>query len=513
MRFTLDARFIFSKNIEGADARLEEVLESANTELLLRGVPRDSTDRKRDGAQVVSWKLDGQSLSVHITSGPFVRAHDAVLRLRKHLGQEIGREFKVGIRQVFIDSYAVVFDLPNAPREPLHMPFASDLKVEGKTCTLVLKDVSEELLEKNAIDRMITRLSSKAQAQEYQGKAEFWELMESHGQNKAVWQGEPTEEMLERGWLKQGPTKGKWFFRPQAAAIMRAMQELAVEEFLRPLGFHEIIESHIVPFDVWIKTGHMEGVPNEIYYVSEPKTRDQKAWEAFIDHVDVMRSVPADMFQDLLNPPSAGVCYAQCPLIYWSLQGETVADSSLPILIYDRTANSMRYESGGRHGIERVDEFHRIEPVYIGRPEQLIELREKMLERYRHIFNNILELEWRMAWVTPFYMQQSGQIMGDEDKIQRSKGTMDFEAYLPYRGSREEAEWLEFQNLSIMGDKYTSTFNIKPQSGGELWSGCSGIGIERWTAAFLAQKGLDPERWPDAFRKRLGKLPDGIKLL
>jgi len=294
---------------------------------------------------------------------------------------------------------------------------------------------------------------------------------------------------------------------------MRAMQELAVDELLGPLGFHEIMESHIVPFDVWMKTGHMEGVPNEIYYVSEPRTRDQNEWEEFIDHVDIMRRVPSDMFPKLLSPPAAGVCYAQCPLIYWSLQGETIADASLPILVYDRTANSMRYESGGRHGIERVDEFHRLEPVYIGRPEQLTVLRERMLDRYRHIFNNILELEWRMAWVTPFYMQQSGQVMSDEDKAQRSKGTIDFEAYMPYRGPREEAEWLEFQNLSIMGDKYTSAFNIKAQKGGELWSGCSGIGIERWTAAFLAQKGLDPEGWPEAFRKCVGDLPGEMRLL
>jgi len=80
------------------------------------------------------------------------------------------------------------------------------------------------------------------------------------------------------------------------------------------------------------------------------------------------------------------------------------------------------------------------------------------------------------------------------------------------RGGRENSKWLEFQNLSILGDKYVKAFNIKAQKG-ELWSGCTGIGLERWMAVFLAQKGLDPENWPEGFRKYLDKLPEGIKIL
>jgi seryl-tRNA synthetase len=116
-----------------------------------------------------------------------------------------------------------------------------------------------------------------------------------------------------------------------------------------------------------------------------------------------------------------------------------------------------------------------------------------------------------MAWVTPWYMEQAGQVTekSSEEKI---KGTIDFEAYLPYRGSRDESEWLEYQNLSIIGDKFTKAFNIKSQHG-DLWSGCSGIGVERWVAVFLAQKGLETKDWPATFKERIGDLPKGIKIL
>jgi seryl-tRNA synthetase len=83
---------------------------------------------------------------------------------------------------------------------------------------------------------------------------------------------------------------------------------------------------------------------------------------------------------------------------------------------------------------------------------------------------------------------------------------------MPYRGDRENSEWLEFQNLSIVGERYIKVFNIKGQKS-KLWSGCSGIGLERWTAAFLAQKTLDPENWPEGFKECLSKAPRGIKFL
>ena len=124
------------------------------------------------------------------------------------------------------------------------------------------------------------------------------------------------------------------------------------------------------------------------------------------------------------------------------------------------------------------------------------------------VFDKILDLEWRMARVTPFYLQQAGLIAEEENEI---KGTIDFEAYLPYRGDRSK-EWLEIQNVSIVGEKYIKAFNIKTQRS-QLWSGCSGIGLERWMTAFLAQKGLEYDQWPSSFKKYLPRLPEMPKFL
>ncbi len=498
MIFDLKVIFTFSNEIFLIKNELQSSISNFNETLL----------EKDKSVKIDIKDINKNLLSIDIISEGIFRPHNALLQMKNFLSKELGKKHHLGIREITIESYTIDFDLEKKPIKKINIPFA-DVKINEKQATIILKNVDEEFLRRNYIDRMISLVKEKVENQYYEGKEEFWKLIWKSNEKKHTWSNDPTEEMTKLGWLKQGPTKGKWFYRPQAATILKTMEIIAIEEVLKPLGFEEIIESNIVPFNVWLKTGHLEGMPGEIYYVTEPATRDVEKWERFIDLTKITKDVPLDELQKNVSLPTAGICYAQCPLIYWSFKGKTISEESLPVLLYDKTAVSGRYESGGRHGIERVDEFHRIEPVYIGTKEQLFTLREKMIERYKHVFNDIFDLEWRMAWVTPWYMQQAGKI---SDNSTQETGTIDFEAYMPYRGDRAKSEWLEFQNLSILGDKYIKAFNIKAQKT-ELWSGCSGIGLERWTTAFLAQKGINPDKWPEGFRKYLKNLPKGLKFL
>lgn len=505
MEFYLKGKLKLSKMAEDAFSDLKELFSQANKTILVRGAPEGQ------GADIVSWHLDGSHVELEIKSPGYIRPHDALLRLKNEVGKKLGAKYHLGVRSISVDIYRIEFEVEKEPLETIDIPFASSVTFKNNICTLLLENVNDEILKNNYVDRMLKLIREKALAQEYLGKGEHWELMWASPTKDFAYRRDPTEDMLERGWIKQGPTKGKWSYRAQFTKLIRVMEKIAMDEVLEPLGFEEIITSHIVPFDIWKKTGHMQGSPNEFYYVSQPRTRDIKEWERFQDLVKITGKVPGDELMKMIAQPKAGICYAQCPAIYWSLQGSTISNTSLPLLMVERTANSCRYESGGRHGIERVDEFHRIEPVYIGTEEQLCKLQKDMLERYKYVFNEILELEWRMAWVTPFYMQQSGGF-GVESNKEKIKGTIDFEAYMPYRGTRKDSEWLEFQNFSIVGEKYTQAFNIKGQKT-NLWSGCSGIGLERWAAVFLAQKGLNPEYWPKAFREIFGDMPKGIHIL
>lgn len=504
MENTLRAELTLSAPPPGGEAEIQELLPRLAEEAIGRTLAR------RGPGRLAEWSLTGEVVRLTLESDGG-RPHQALLALVRRLSEELGRRDKIGVRSLRIPLYRTEFTVDAKPEAPVTLPIPHRLHIEGTRASLELPDLPEEALRDNWVDRTVALVQEKIRRQSYQGKEQYWALLTQSPPRANAAHPDPTEAMLAKGWVRSGPTKGKWFLGPAAAHLLRTMDRIAQAEILRPLGFHEVVQPHHDSFDILLKTGHLEGLPGEFYYVTEPRTRDPVAWERFTDLVKITRQVPEEELARLVTAPKAVSCYAQCPTIYWWLSGRTIATQDLPLRVFDRSAVSNRYESGGRHGLERVDEFHRIEPVYVGMPEQLLELREGLLKRYAHVFDTILELEWRTAWVTPFYMQQSGGV-GVEDAQERIKGTIDFEAYLPYRGTREASEWLEFQNLSIVGEKYTRAFTIKTQKG-ELWSGCTGIGLERWLTAFLAQKGLDPTGWPARFREYVGEMPPELHFL
>ncbi len=500
MDHRIEAEFVLSGPPPNPDAirtRLPGLVE----EVLQRSMGQ------RGEGRVADWTLQGDRLMIVLESSG-ARPHQALLALTRRFGETFGKSEKVGIRSLRVPRYRIRLPLDPVPKGPISLPIPHAFTVVDQIAELELFDLPEEAIRDNWMDRAASLVQEKARRQSYAGKDQFWSLLTQRPPRDQPHPQDPTEEMIRRNWIRNGPTKGKWFLGPTAAHLLRTMERIARDEVLHPLGFQEVVAPHHDAFETLLKTGHLEGVPGEFYYVVEPKSRDPAQWERFTDLVKITRQVPHDELAKLVTGPTAVLNYAQCPMIYWWLSGRTVATESLPLKVYDRAAISNRYESGGRHGLERVDEFHRIEPVFVGPPADLVPLRTALLDRYAHVFDSILELEWRTAWVTPFYMQQAGGV-GIEDAEARVKGTIDFEAYLPYRGPRADSEWLEFQNLSIVGDKYTRPFTIRAQKG-EIWSGCSGIGLERWLTAFLAQKGLDPQGWPDAFRRYAGELPPDV---
>ena len=87
MKFILQGEISFSKDAENAREDLKEFIKEANSELLLRGVPEN---QKKEGAKITSWNIEGALLKLQIDSGHRVRAHDALLRIKKPLGELLG---------------------------------------------------------------------------------------------------------------------------------------------------------------------------------------------------------------------------------------------------------------------------------------------------------------------------------------------------------------------------------------------------------------------------------------
>ena len=506
IKYHIIGKYLLSKNISDKKDDLMEYLRTAEKEIL------DTISNLEEIQYSSDFQLvGGDEIKIEINS--ILRSGGELFyRIQKSLAPIIGKNLRIGIKELEISFYRVEFELEKEPLDPINVPFVSILEIKDKKCVIELEDIGRKFLTRNYVERIINLIEEKIERTYYEGKGEYHKIVYESEQKEPLNNEDPTTQMIDKDWITRASTKGKWIYWPPAAAIFKTMEKIVVEEILKPLEFQEMISSNIVSGeDIWLKTGHLEGMPMELYYVAEPITRNPKEWESFIDYIKIKNKVPYKQFYKMVQlKPLQGLTYAQCPPIYNSFKGKTIDSDRFPIFLFEREANSFRYESGGRHGIERVDEFHRIEAVFIGTPEQLMEIHKKLIDRYKYIFNEIFEIEWRMANVTPFYMQQAGSIFKEgeyEDKL----GTIDFEAWLPYKGNRSESEWLEFQNISIVGTKYIDAFNIKAQKNEKLWSGCTGIGLERWVVVFLAQKGLDQEKWPKKFLEYLEKIPDPIK--
>ncbi|MHC1626994.1 MAG: serine--tRNA ligase [Methanoculleaceae archaeon] len=503
VRFKLSAGLHFSRELGGpARALIEETVREANEHVFRKGVPAGVSGE--EAGRIVHWDIDGNVLRLDIESGPYTRAHDALFRFRKLVAQRLGKAERTGLRKIEVLSFRII--IPGRVPEGAipKIGFIRDARICVDRLELDL-DVTAADLENRVPDRIVTLTREKAEAAAFGGKSEHWQLVHESGPKERLYDQNPTGEMIRRNWIRHGASRGQWIFGPQAVRLVRALEEIVMEEIIRPLGFHEMIFPKLVPWEVWKRSGHAKGVYPEIYYVCTPKSRDPAYWESVADTYRITGEVPVEAIRERLDGPIGGLCYAQCPPFWPFVQGETLANDCLPIRVFDRSGTSHRYESGGIHGIERVDEFHRIEVLWLGTREQTIEVADRLHEAYSRVFEEILDLEWRCAQVTPWFMAQEG-LVGESG--QENVGTRDYEAILPYNGS-----WLEFQNVSINGDKYPRSFNVKIQSGEDCWSGCSGIGLERWLAVFLAQKGFDTDRWPDRVRDLFGDVVEVFRFM
>jgi seryl-tRNA synthetase len=506
MRFTLEAELEFNNELAPAKAALEKLVSEANSTLLVKGAP---AGKESEACRVTDWKAAGRKLSLTLESGRFVRAHDGLVRFRKALAEKLGKEFKLGVRGMKVSHYSVELEREGVP-EGLKLPFVQKIeRVNAKKIRVAFESLESEVYG-NIVDRVLKRLDEKLAKLKAAGSKEKHALVWETGDKKLLYKEDPSGELEKRGWVKRYEP-GIWFFLAPYMRLHRAISDLVVEQVALPLGFEEIGLPKLVPLRVMRKKGQLTGIPHEMFYVSPPKARDEKEFEEYADRVAVTGEEAPEKLREHLRPPEYCLPYAQCEPFYELFGGEIVDAARLPLKYFDRTGFSFRWEAGGIKGLERFNQFTRIELSWLAQPDECAAIRDQVIERYRHLFDKLLDLEVRAAEVTPVWMAHSGA--QPSEKEARVPATIDLEAYMPFRGHREKCEWLEIGNSSVNFSKYLEWYGVKEKQERELWFGCSGQGIERIVFSLLAQKGFDPDKWPKALRERVLPFPEPPKLV
>ncbi len=494
MQYKLSGFLRMSGSLVGNEKDLEELVKFANTQFSKGG----------DG-KIFSWKIDGDKLNVDITSSSDPKPHEMLIRLKKFFVEKLGKKLKLGVREIFAEKYSVEFETEQEPLHEFKIPFANQFELKGKKAKISFENLNEDLLQNNYIDKLMKLVNEKIKNQHYEGKGEYKEYVWEGKQRKLTYNKDPAEELEKIGWIKRSHSKGQWILGPEITALITVFKELSIENIYKPLKFFEMTFPKFEPWSIPSKSGHAQNIYPNAYFVFVPKKSDEKDWEEVMDHFKVTGKVDTEGVAK--RSVSVGMMsYAQCPAFWPFLEGKILEEKTLPMKIYDWSGPTYRNESGGTHGLDRVEEFHRTETLWVAEKKDAIKIWRELKDAYVKLFDKVLDMEIKVARVAPWWMAHEGKA---SFKSTDELGTFDFDAYLPYRGDRK-TEWLEIQNNSCNGEKYPKAFTVKLRSS-ELWSGCAGGSFERWVAAFLAQKGLDSKNWPAAVRKKWEEKIKGFK--
>jgi len=516
VKFALKGYMELSDSIPNeAIGEIERFLGDVRDALFLRGVPRG---RESEGARLIGWRVEGDRFYVEIESGRYVRAHVAFVRLRNALAGFLGSKFSVGVRSCRVFDYVLEFELEREPLEPVSVLFARDIKFDGKKVTVFLEELNDEALEKNYPDRVISRIREKVSRQHVSGKGEFTRTVRRNvkGFERYKLSEDPTEVAVKLGWVKEYPAAGIWQIMPPMAALIRAMEGLIVDEVAKPLGFQEVMLPRLIPLEVEYRKGHF-GIANEIIWACPPVSRDPKEFEEIMDYVEITGGPPpAEMLREKLRPPMYGLSYAQCEPFYEMFHGEIVDLDLLekePIMLFDRNGPTYRWESGGLRGLERLNEFHRVELVFLSTPEKCVEIRNAILERAEKVVGEILDLDYRVDATTAVYLEHAGKTEERKEEEDLVK-TYDLTVLLPFQTkSRPEAE-LEVASFHVHTDFYAKRFSFKDKKRRTVFTGCAGLGPSRFAYVFLVRYGFDFEGWPSEVKGYIGdKLPEPPHML
>jgi len=94
----MDCQFTLSKEVPASDIKS---LLSKTDELLTKGAPPG------EGAKIEKDRVEGDRIFLTISSGRYVRPHDAVFRLKNFFTQHLGKQYHAGVRGIHALRYAV----------------------------------------------------------------------------------------------------------------------------------------------------------------------------------------------------------------------------------------------------------------------------------------------------------------------------------------------------------------------------------------------------------------------
>jgi seryl-tRNA synthetase len=188
---------------------------------------------------------------------------------------------------------------------------------------------------------------------------------------------------------------------------------------------------------------------------------------------------------DIVLTPAA--CYPLYPVI--ARRGRLAPEGAL----FDLQSYCFRHEPSMDPA--RMQMFRMREYVCAGSPDQVLDFRERWLERGRRLIEAV-ELPFDVDVANDPFFGRGGRIMASGQREQGLK----FELLVPITSQSNPTACLSF---NYHQDHFGRTWGIETADGEVAHTACVGFGLERVTLALFHHHGLDPADWPAGVHRAL----------
>jgi seryl-tRNA synthetase len=188
---------------------------------------------------------------------------------------------------------------------------------------------------------------------------------------------------------------------------------------------------------------------------------------------------------DLVLSPAA--CYPLYPIV--AARGRLPAGG----LQFDIEADVFRHEPS--RSLDRLQSFRMREFVRIGSPQEIVDFRERWMERAPQLAAELC-LPFTIDVANDPFFGRVGQIMAVSQRQQALK----FELLIPYHPGASPTACMSF---NYHREHFGSVWGIRDADDALAHTSCVAFGIDRLTVALFSVHGTDLAKWPSVTRDAL----------
>ncbi|GHB72340.1 hypothetical protein GCM10010331_70590 [Streptomyces xanthochromogenes] len=341
-------------------------------------------------------------------------------------------------------------------------------------------------------ESLIETLMQEAQGLRSVEPKRVWSSRRPSGPGSGIRADDVIRELIDAGDARvHGP--GTISLRGAHADLLTVLDDMFAALSMDVAGAEHHRFPTLLGTSVLERGGYLESFPNLLLTVN--RLRNTSAdFERFRDHRRSGGSL------NELESATIPVEYCLPPTMCYYIYDSHVGTRSDELRVLTAVGSSFRFEHRYESPLRRLWDFTIRETVWIGERDDV----RRGLERYRGLVTALCD-ELGLAGLCesahdPFFLADNGAAKAAAQQMIGSKTEL--------RLFLDDDETVAAASFNQHGQHLAAQYDIGLSDGAPASTACVGIGLERFTLAFLAQHGTDPRRWPSIVARAVAAQAD-----